>query len=230
MFKTLQARKAMVMHQKGQTKEAMAEYGKLYASGYISATYMLPYCILLLREGDLDDCQKVKEILKKAEKAPDMKKEKRPELHVYYACAQYRLGHLTEAINLLEASHQKMHTGLVYETLGYLYIEAGDAEKALAYNQEALDYDDEDSVTLDNIGQVYYRLLGDKDKAKEYFEKALEIKDSQIDTLYFLAQYDIADGKNEAAKEKLETAMKGNFSPLNYATRERVTEALKALE
>ena len=91
------------------------------------------------------------------------------------------------------------------------------------------DYDDEDSIVLDNLGQTYYRLLNDKEKAKEYFEKAIEIKPGQIDTLYFLAQYDLEAGDKEAAKEKLEKAMEGRFSPLNHATKEMVQELLNKL-
>ena len=111
-----------------------------------------------------------------------------------------------------------------------MYIEAGDAEKALAYNLEAVDYDDEDPVVLDNMGQTYYRLLGDKEKAKEYFDRAHDIKDTQIDTLYFLAKYDVEAGDKEEALKKLETALEGRFSPLNYATKERVQAEIDALK
>ena len=224
------ARKALLDHQKGKTEEALAEYARLYEGGYVSAAYMLPYSVLLLRRGGEDNYRKVKEILKKAEKAPDMNPSRRQELLMDYAVAQYKLGELDKAVHLLEASHQKGPCGLTYQALGFLYIETGDLEKALAYNQEALDYDDEDPVVLDNMGQVYYRLAQDKEKAKEYFDKAIAIKDTQIDTLYFLALYDQEAGNREAALEKLEKAMEGRFSPLNYATKERVQAAIDALK
>ena len=147
-----------------------------------------------------------------------------------YAVAQYKLGELDKAINLLEASHRKSPCGVTYQALGFLYIEAGDAEKALAYNQEALEYDDEDPVVLDNMGQTYYRLLNDKEKAKQFFDKAHEIKYTQIDTLYFLAQYDKEAGDKEAALEKLGQAAEGRFSPLNYATKEKVQAEIEALK
>ena len=89
---------------------------------------------------------------------------------------------------------------------------------------------DEDAVVLDNMGQTYYRLLGDKEKAKEYFDKAHSIKEGQIDTLYFLAQYDKEAGNKQAAIEKLEKALEGRFSPLNYATKEKVQAEIDALK
>ena len=213
-------------HQKGREEEALAEYEKLWSQGYLSASYMLPYSVLLLRRGGEENCLKVKEILKKAEKAPDLTPERRRQLLMNYAVAQYKLGEMEKAIQLLERTHQKNPSGMIYGALGYLYIEAGDAEKALAYNREALEYDDEDPVVLDNMGQTYYRLLQDKETAKKYFDQAIEIKDNQIDTLYFLSLYDREAGDREAAAEKLEKALEGRFSPLNYATREKVERAL----
>ena len=125
--------------------------------------------------------------------------------------------------------HQKSPTGDTYGALGYLLIEQGDAEKALAFNQNALEYDDEDPVVLDNLGQIYYRLLDDKEKALEYFKKAHEIKPSQIDTLWFLSRYDVDNGKKDEAIEKLETALEGRFSPLNFANKAMIQEEISRL-
>ena len=66
--------------------------------------------------------------------------------------------------------------------------------------------------------------------SREFFQKAIELKPTQIDTLYFLAQYDIEEGNKDAAREKLEKALKGRFSPLNYATREMVQASLDSLQ
>ena len=225
------ARKAVNMHQKGQYDAALKIYEELYAKGHVSAVYMLPFSVLLLRNGKKDeDFLKVKEVLKKAEKAPDLMPDKRQQLLMHYAVAQYKLGEMEKALHLLEAAHQKSPCGIIYGTLGFLYIQAGNAEKALSYNLEALEYDDEDPVTLDNLGQVYYRLLNDKEKAKEYFLKAIEIKEGQIDTLYFLSRYDIEEGKKEAAIEKLEKALEGRFSPLNYVTKADVEKEIAQLK
>lgn len=228
---TFKARKGLNLHQKGQHEEALKVYEELYNSGYVSAMYMLPYSVLLLRKGSCDaDFLKVKEVLKKAEKAPDLSPEKRQQLLMNYAVAQYKLGEMEKALHLLEVTHQKSPCGMIYGALGFLYIQAGDAEKALSYNLEALEYDEEDPVTLDNLGQVYYRLLGDKEKAREYFEKAIAIKENQIDTLYFLSRYDIEEGRKEAALEKLELALEGRFSPLNYVTKKQIEDEVAALK
>ncbi|MDD4080009.1 MAG: hypothetical protein PHP02_01175 [Eubacteriales bacterium] len=186
----------------------------------MSASYMLPYAVLLLRSGEEGAFEKVKEIMVKAQKAPDLSTERKQQLFMNYAVASWKTGDLDKGVRLLEASHRDSPCGLTYQSLGFLYIEQGDGEKALSYNLEALEYDDEDPVILDNLGQTHYRLLKDKEKARPYFEKAHQIKPSQIDTLYFLSRYDLAEGKNAEALGKLEEALEGRFSPLNYVTRE----------
>ena len=218
------ARSALLKHQRGLVDEARAMYEELYQSGEIAANYMLPYSVLLLRSGEEGAFEKVKEIMVKAQKAPDMNPERKQQLLMNYAVASWKTGDLEKGIRLLEASHREAPCGLTYQSLGFLYVEYGDAKKALTYNEEALDYDDEDPVILDNLGQTYYRLLHDTKKARPYFEKAHAIKPSQIDTLYFLSRYDLEEGKPEAAFEKLEEALEGRFSPLNYVTRQMAEE------
>ena len=106
----------------------------------------------------------------------------------------------------------------------------GVCRKVLAYNEEAVAYDDEDPICLDNLAQTYYRVLGDKEKAKEWFDKAIAVKANQIDTLWFLSRYDLEKGDTAAAIEKLETAVKGRFSPLNYARPEMIKAELERLQ
>lgn len=103
-------------------------------------------------------------------------------------------------------------------------------DKMFAFIQESVDYDDEDPICLDNMGQAYYRVTGEKDKAKEWFEKAHAEKDSQIDTLWFLSRYDLEAGDKAAAIAKLEKALEGRFSPLNFCTKEMVQEEVDRLK
>jgi len=104
-------------------------------------------------------------------------------------------------------------------------------DKAVKLIDDSLEYDDEDPVCLDNKGQFLYRVMGDKAAAKEWFDKAHEEKPNQIDSLWFLSRYDLDNGDKDAAIEKLETALEGRFSPLNFvdkATVQAEVDRLKA--
>jgi len=226
----LKVRNALVKHQKGDVEGARREYEALLAEGVYKPNYLLPYSVLLLRDGGEENYQKVKKMLAKIQKAPDLSKEDRSQLLMNFAVADWKLGNKQKAIDLLEASHRERPCGLTFQTLGFLYVDAGQQEKALTFNTEALDYDDEDPVVLDNMGQYCYRLTGDKAQAKIYFEKAHAVKPGQIDTLWFLSRYDLEAGDKQAAINKLETALEGRFSPLNFVSQEQVSQEIVRLK
>ena len=225
----IKIRKAIMHQQKGELAQARAAYEELYAQGVNLCAYMLPWAVMLLREGGEENYKKAKEVLVKAQKASDLTPERRKELVLDFAVACFKLGEGEKAVELLERQHQKSPSGDTYGALGYIYVAQGDADKALAFNEQAVDYDDEDPVALDNLAQTYYRLLGDKEKALEYFTKAHEYKESQIDTLWFLSRYDLEKGDTKAAIEKLEKAANGRFSPLNYKTKAEIEQELATL-
>ena len=191
------------------------------------ARFLLPFSILLLRAGDYP---KAREVLKKVEKSPGgITPDQRNQMLTNYAIASWKEGRLEYAIELLREVYKKGATGSIYGVLGFLLIEKGDFDEALSFNREAVEYDDEDPVTLDNLAQTYYRLSHDKAEARKWFEKAILLKEDAIDTNYFLALYDIEEGKTEKARERLTAASEGRFSPLNFATREMVEEKLASL-
>lgn len=218
-------RKAAKAQQEGNTEEAIKQYEACINQGCRDMKYILAYTVLLLRKGDYE---KARETLVKVQNYPMTPDQKR-QLYVNYSACVYRLGEIDKAIQIMEHQHEKGESGLVYETLGYLYVEKGDFDKAIEYNTKACEYDDEDSITLDNLGQAWYRLKNDKAKAKEFFDKAHELKPGQLDTLYFLALYDLDAGDKEAAKEKIEKLMNAKYSPLNYASKEKAQELQQRL-
>ncbi len=226
-LKDWKAQKALVAHGKGKTDEAFALYEEAYKEGMDKARFLLPYSILLLRRGDYE---KTCQVLKKVEKAPGgITPDQRNQMLTNYAIASWKLGRLEYAINLLKEVYRKGPNGSIYGSLGFLLIEAGNLEEALAFNKEAVEYDDEDPIALDNLAQTYYRLAEAKAEARKWFEKAIKHKDGAIDTNYFLALYDIEEGKLEQARKRLNTAREGRFSPLNFATPEMIDKALADL-
>lgn len=287
---TMKAQKAYSLHGKGDLEGAKKLYQEAVDKGLDSPRFLLGYAVLLLREGSY---QKAKDILVKTQKCPGLNDEMKIQMFVDYAACCFKLGQMDRGVELLERQHHKQVSGLVYQTLGYLYVEkylpearpvltpadlpqvspeqvspeqaspdnqaspdeqteptaaeddgtrlrkaqaASDAAwteglaAAKRFLEEAVEYDDEDPVCLDNLGQFYYRVLSDPDAAKPWFDKAIALKDGQIDTLWFLSRYDLASGNRAAAVEKLEKALEGRFSPLNYVTKEKLEKEISALK
>ena len=289
LMTSIKANKALRLQKNGDVQGAQKLYEEAFAEGLNDARFIMPYALMLIRDGQY---QKAREFLVAHQKVP-MSPGQRTEMLVYYATCCYRLGNVDKGINTLEQQFRKTETGLLYQTLGYLYVvkydrantpdfaapeaeaaaaaeaeaesaeaadneEAAEAddgeprnaeeqeaeapklspeeewnagiEKAEAFIRKSVEYDDEDSICLDNMGQFVYRVLGNRAEAKQWFEKALALKPSQIDTLYFLSRYDVEAGNKKAALEKLETAAEGRFSPLNYCDRETVQREIDQLK
>ncbi len=214
-------------------QDAVRFYDEMIALGMQSPSYMMGYGMLLLRLRRFEDARN---IFLKAERCPSITKAERAQLRINYAITQWKLGNLDSAIEQFKIAQDTRvagKNGTIYGSLGYVLIEkarqTGDFEEAVAYNLEALEYDDDDSVIQDNLGQLYLA-MGDKAKAKEHFTKAHELKPAQVDTLYYLALLAAEEGDTEKAKEYLESALDGNYSALCTTTREQAQELFDSLK
>ena len=292
IFSAMKAQKAYRLQQKGQKEEAIRLYEEAFQEGVNDTRYNLAYALLIIRDGQY---QKAKDFLVAHQKTPGMTQEQRTTLLVDYAACCLKLGDADKGIRTLEQQFRKTQTGLLYQTLGYLYVDkydrehrpdfdalraeaarsleasagaapeegeaaeppAGEADgepaegeqgtapeapvdpeeawnakidEAEAFLKAAVEYDEEDPICLDNMGQFLYRVRGDRAGAKPWFEKALAIKDTQIDTLYFLSRYDEEAGDRASALARLEKAAGGRFSPLNYCTLEALKKEIERLK
>lgn len=200
-------------------QKALECYAKCIAGGNPKPAYLMAYSVLLMRYRRFEEA---KEMLRKADKMPISKDEKR-KLRINYAICEWKMNRLDEAIELMRSVYLDLKNSIVYGSLGYMLIEkavqTGDFSDAIAFNQEAYEYDEDDAVVLDNMGQMYLR-MGEKEKALGYFENAHRIKPKQVDTLYYLAMLYSESGKTAEAKELLDTALRGNFSALCTTSRE----------
>lgn len=262
-FANLKAQQAYKLHSQGQWDQAMKLYEEAVAKGMDDPRFLLSHAVLMIRFGKY---QEAKDRLVKLQKHPRLSPEQKVTLFMDYAVCCYKLGDLERGIHLLESQHKRQPAGILYQTLGYLYVEKfmaankpvapteapevpegeeapvlptqeeldaqWEQDKQVAYDflKEAVDYDDEDPVCLDNMGQFLYRILGDEEGAEQWFRKAIAFKEGQIDTLWFLSRYDLKNGDTASAIEKLEKALEGRFSPLNFVTKEGVQAEIDRLK
>ena len=218
--------KAVSAHKKQNKPEALRLYREAFSKGSGNPAVLKSYASLTLREGLYDESLQV---LKRLDSLPGLSESDRNEAFADYAVVLWKKGHLDHAIKILQERLEKGKNGLIYSVLGYLLIEKGDTEEALRLNREALEYDDEDPIFLDNMGQTCYRLMNDEKEAEIWFRRALRNKPNAIDTNYFLARIEGARGEKESAIKRLDLAAEGNFSPLNYASPELIAALRKEL-
>ena len=236
------ARKAYMRHvegnqlsEKGQFEQAKAKYAEAL-DGYAKVTadpnckhvYLEAYSVMLMRYQRFEEAM---ELLRRADKNA-MPKADKLKLRINYAVCQWKIGKLDQAIELMESVFNDLKNSLVYGSLGYMYIEkavqTGDFSRAIEFNMEAYDYDEDDAVVLDNLGQLYLN-MGDEEKALGYFEKAHSLKPQQVDTLYYLAKIYHGRGRDQEAKELLNTALTGNYSALATTSREMAQQLHKEI-
>ncbi len=222
----LTGKKALTAQKKKNYEKAHKLYRQAMGKGMNSLPLLMSYTGLMLRMAEYEEAL---DVLKRTERMTGLTENERTEILANYAIVLWKKGHLDHAMELLRERLLQCKNGLLYSVAGYLAVEQGNAETALSINREAIEYDESDPIFLDNMGQTFFRLYHDKSKAKPYFLRALEIKPEAIDTNYFLALMDIEDGNHDKAVQRLELARKGSFSPLNYATPDKIENALKEL-
>ena len=140
---SFKANKAYRLQQKGQKEEALKLYEEAFAEGLNEPRYVLAYAMIIIRNGEY---QKAKDFLVKHQKAPGMTQDQRITLFVDYAACCFRLGNIDKGISTLEQQFRKTETGLLYQTLGYLYVEKYDAANKPAFDEPAEESEPEDRV------------------------------------------------------------------------------------
>ncbi len=212
-------------HSRDNSEKAFHFYERGMKHGMDSLNYRMAYGVLLLRTGSFGEAKEIfSHILVTAPKKGHF----RGMAKTNVALAYWKLGEIDTAVEMMGEVHGKLKNSKTYGAYGYLLIAAGDLDKALAFNLEALAYDDEDPVILDNLAQVYYA-VGNREEALKYFLLAEAEKGDQADTQYYLGCIYQEEGRLEEAKEKLEKALTCRITALSTIRREDIEAQLASL-
>lgn len=215
--------------------EAMSLYEEAYALGFRKPNMLQGYAVLLMRRYQYE---RAREIMLEVNKNKGLTADDRFAVRMDYSICQWKMGLLDKAIETARLAGEHKKNGTVYSTLGMYLVEkaaqTGDFAEAEAFLQEAMEYDDEDSATLDNMGQMRYAQAKlERDAAKkaqlraeayQYLNKALEIRPEQVATNYVLAEMYCEDGDTEKARNHVETAMKVPISGLLQVSQAQLEE------
>lgn len=150
--------------------EAIKWYEKAYKTGRADTGTGVSLAYLMLKKGDIE---KSEALFKKIYEAANTSEDFRNIIKSNIALIKWKKGKLDEAIEMMENLIASFKTTNIYGSLGFLYIEKGDYEKALEFNIEANEYNNSNSIILDNLGETYY-WLERYDEAEETYKKLLE--------------------------------------------------------
>jgi len=208
-------------HRKGDLVHAEEEYRKAIEAGDKDPSRHLSFGVLLLQKGDLDGGI---QILTRALTFP-LDDRTKATVRCYRALGYLLNGQSAKALAALEDLQEVYPCGQVYQTLGYAYIKTEQYDKALPYCLEAVEYDDEDTVILDNLAQLYIALER-WDDAQKTLDRGFAIRAKQADMLYHQALCDLHRGDREQALLHVREAQECPINALNDVTR----ETLEAME
>ncbi len=209
-------------YSRGSLEEAINWFEKAYRTGKAKPATTSSYAYLLLKNGILDESEAI--LNKLISSHPDKDSEMLAKSNL--ALVYWKKGCLDDAVALLETVIQEYKTSTIYGSLGYLLILKGDLEKALQFNLEAYEYNEANTVILDNVGQVYH-LTGQFEKSAEIYEKLISKNPSFPEAYYNFGLLLLDMGQVEKACEMLEKALNYKLSFLSTIKRENIEEKLE---
>ena len=227
-----------VAQAKEKYQAALKLYDEAVRQGNKAPNIMQAYTLLLMREGEFEKARALME---------DMSRQKGLsdgdwfQLRIQYSIYLWHDGQLDRAIETIGRAAAHSMNGSVYGTLGMYWVDkarqTGEFGPALEFNRQAMDYDDEDAATLDNMAQLHEAMSAaeqDGEKAAayraqalEYYQKAHAQKPRQITTIYYLARMLHQDGDDAGARKLLDMRDTLYISAICPVTREMI-DALAA--
>lgn len=211
---------------KGDNEGALKIFKIANTIGNLNTANLMLYGYILLRSGKPDEAEvQFRRILPMTKReSPD-----RHKLQNMLALTYWKQGHLEEAIEELEeAIDAGYKTTQIYQNLGILYNLSEDHEKALKFNLEAYDYNDDDNIIMDNLADAY-AIKGDLEKSAEIYERLMK-RDPEPrfpEAYYGYGRVLIKLGNREKGIDMIEKSLTKNFSYMSIMTREEVEKMLE---
>ena len=227
-----------VAQAKEKYQAALKLYDEAVRQGNRAPNILQAYTLLLMREGEFE---KARELMEDMSRQKGLSDGDWFQLRIQYSIYLWHTGQLDRAIETIGRAAAHSMNGSIYGTLGMYWVDkarqTGEFGPALEFNRQAMDYDDEDAATLDNMGQLYLIMAEaepehaaeHRARAKDFFEKAHEIKPRQITTLYYLALMCHEDGDDARARELLSVRDTLYISAICPVKREDIDALVKVI-
>lgn len=219
------------LYNKGQRDQGLALMEKAYNTGKLNSAMTVYYSYCLIRE---NMNERAYEVLDKYIEAGKGGKSDICRAKHNKAILLWKDGRLDEAFGIMKEVHADIPATDTYGTLGLLYIEKAEsdpaiAEEAMAFLEEAYDYNADDRTIADNMGSIYLS-QGELDKAEEVYKKLLTDPQPSPTPYYRYACVLEKKGNYEDAEDMLNKALRCSFTGVTVIKRQDVTDALERVE
>ena len=227
-----------VAQAKEKYQAALKLYDEAVRQGNTAPNIMQAYTLLLMREGEFE---RARELMEGMSRQKGLSDGDWFQLRIQYSIYLWHAGQLDRAIETIGRAAAHSMNGSIYGTLGMYWVDkarqTGEFGPALEFNRQAMDYDDEDAATLDNMAQLHEAMAAaeqDGEKAAayraqalKYYRKAHAQKPRQITTIYYLARMLHQNGDDAGARKLLDARDTLYISAICPVTREMI-DALAA--
>ena len=214
---------AKVKYNKRQYPEAMKLFQLANRIGNLSVNNKLLLGYVCLRCGDLDEARKHLNLCKGM--IPRGKAE-RNQVKNLLALVNWKEGNLPEAIEMLEEILADGYRNTqIYQNLGILYNLSDDAEKAVQFNQEALEYNEDDQIIRDNLADSL-AIAGRLEESAKIYEALVndEPEPRFPEAFYGYGKVLISLGKQEEGLAMIKKSLEKPFSYLSIHTKEEIEQ------
>lgn len=209
-------------HHKGNIELSLRWLEKAYKVEPKHHQIVITYGYYLLKYGHIDLAEKVLEQLITSKTTQSQ----RSSINMNLALVRWKQNRLEEAVSMLEEINERMKTSILYGSLGYLYIEQGNLNRALTYNLEAYDYNDSNTVILDNLGLTYIQ-LNEWNKAEELYNKLIPLNPKFPEAYYHQGLVQFNKGELTLAYDCYVEALRQPFTYMSTEPQELI-ESKKA--
>jgi len=192
---------ALRCYSRDDVKGCFRWFERAYKRG-MDTQQKITYAYYLMREGRVERSENLLNAVLAFKLKPEVKYLAKSN----YAILLLKTGRIHEAIEELEEIFPYYKNSTIYGSLGYLYILRGNMEQAKTFNQEAYEYNKENTVILDNMVQLHIALK-DYEAAYCYVQELLDKEPRFIEAYYNAALVEKELGKYEDAKAHLEHAL-----------------------
>ncbi len=212
--------KAGRKYNEGDDEGCIAYFEKAYRCRHASPTVILTYAYQLIRMSRTKQAEYILNDLLNQQKKLKPKEVQMAKQNL--SLVMYKTERFDKAKELMEEVFSQAKTSGTYGTLGYYKILADGADKALAFCEEAYDYDNEDAVIVDNLLMVYISLKRFED-GRRALDAFLKNSNKRLPELYYhAAQIEHALSHEEEAARYLRLAKEQKRSFLTTVSEEEL--------